>query len=887
MKIEIVGFGTTAVGPITGTGTSTLVQVKRGVVGSAATSHSAGDEVRIYKGSYNISGRNIHFVDPPRGNSQIKRDASNLEPEKADFTGRVYLRNNYDTNQIYDDISDQFTGIGATFTLTVGGANTTGIGSTGGNGILFINGIFQTPSSPNNPDNNFALDDYSTAGITSVIFSGITSADGSKYVTSTDYNSNQLPRGGVIVSLGSSGGLGYAPLVGAAVTATVSAGGTITGLSTALTGGSLGSGYNGLVSIGVSVYESGHTGAAATITATANVGAGGTLSFTIVGGGSGYSAPQIIVSEPTYEGLTIEGVSRLGFGQTTTTGVGLLVDVEVGAATTTGIGSDTFEVTNFKIARPGYAFRRGDIIRPVGLVTHSTLSSATSEFLLTVDDVYNDTIGAWQFGEFDYIDSIKNFQDGERTRFPLFYNDELISFEAEAGTRVNLANALLIVVNGVIQDPGVAYSFDGGTSFSFSEAPKPEDNIDIFFYRGTRNDDDQLITTINQTIKRGDLVQVYKNNSIRGTVTQDKRTVFDLSFSDKFETNLYSGNGIDETNFKPLAWIKQKVDRVINGEIVPKTRDSIEAQIFPTAKIINTIESSDTEIFVEDADLFDYDSATDFSGLIVAGSTDPVAAALTATVSTAGTITEYTIVSGGSGYTSTPTISVIAPPEIGVGVGTTATATATISNGTVTSVLVNNPGLGYTIAPQVLVSLPGPTYEEVSSIDVIQGFSGIVTGITTVNAQGIGTLAIQFNLHRSDVTNYTDLSVGYPIYIFDTQVGTGVTSVANNSLSVVGVGTTFVDNIYFIQELSSVGAAGSIVCYVDSGTSVVGIATTSNSDNPVGRFSWGRLAGISRATSPVSIAVTGNTVDVGLTTFPTIQRRGIGLRDGGALPKTI
>ena len=126
-----------------------------------------------------------------------------------------------------------------------------------------------------------------------------------------------------------------------------------------MTGGSLGSGYNGLVSIGVSVYESGHTGAAATITATANVGAGGTLSFTIVGGGSGYSAPQIIVSEPTYEGLTIEGVSRLGFGNTTTTGVGLLVDVEVGAASTTGIGSDTFEVTKFKI--------EGDLRREVSM----------------------------------------------------------------------------------------------------------------------------------------------------------------------------------------------------------------------------------------------------------------------------------------------------------------------------------------------------------------------------------------------------------------------------------------------------------------------------------------------------------------------------------------
>ena len=889
MKIISVGIGTTAVGPITGIGQSSLVEVKRGVVGSAATSHSAGDEVRIYRGSYNISGRNIHFVDPPKGNTSVKKDVSNLEPAKSDFTGRVYLRNNYDTNQIYDDISNQFTGIGATFTLTVGGANTTGIGSTGGNGILFINGIFQTPSTANNPDNNFSLNDESTVGVTSVTFSGITSTDGTKYLSNTDYNANQLPRGGVIVSLGSSGGLGYAPLVGAAVSAVVGAGGSIAGFTTALTGGSFGSGYNGIVSIGVSVHESGHTGAAAVVSATALVGAGGSLSLIVVGnGGSGYSNPEVIVSEPTYEGLEIEGISRLGFGNTTLTGVNLLVDIEVGAATTSGIGSDTFEVSNFKIARNGYGFRKGDIIRPVGLVTHSTLSSATSEFLLTVDDVYNDSIGAWQFGEFDYIDSIKNFQDSSRTRFPLFYNDELISFEAQEGTQVNLANALLIVINGIIQDPGVAYFFEGGTSFSFIEAPKPEDNIDIFFYRGTRNGDDQLVTSINQTIKRGDLVQVYKNNAINGTISQNKRTVFDLSFSDKFETNLYSGNGIDETNYKPLAWTKQKIDKIINGEIVYKSRDSIETQVFPTAKIINTVESSDTEVFVENLKLFDYDSASDFSGLIVSGSTDPVAAAITATVSTAGTITGYTISSGGSGYTSIPTISVVAPPEVGVGVGTTATATATISAGAVSSILVNNPGLGYTIAPQVIVSLPNPTYENISSIDVIQGFSGIVTGITTVNAQGIGTLAIQFNLHRLDsISNYNNLVVGYPIYIYDTSVGNGVTSIANNDLSVVGVGTTFVDNVYFIQEISNVGLAGSIVCYVNSGTSVVGIATTSNSSNPVGRFSWGRFAGISRSSSPVSIAVTGNTVDVGLTTFPTIQRRGTGLRDGGALPKNI
>ena len=51
------------------------------------------------------------------------------------------------------------------------------------------------------------------------------------------------------------------------------------------------------------------------------------------------------------------------------------------------------------------------------------------------------------------------------------------------------------------------------------------------------------------------------------------------------ETNLYTGGGIDENNFKPLSWTKQKVDKIIANEIVSKSRDSIEAQIYPTAKL--------------------------------------------------------------------------------------------------------------------------------------------------------------------------------------------------------------------------------------------------------------------------------------------------------------
>jgi len=901
MKIINVGFGTTNVGPITNNGNFPLVEVIRGSVGSSTTSHTDSTEARIYRGSYNIVGNNIFFTESPRGNPQIEKDSSNLRFETSDFTGRVFLRNNYTTNQIYDDISNQFTGIGRTFTLTVGGANTVGLGSTGGNGILFINSVFQTPTTRNNPNNNFRIIENSTLGISSVVFSGITSANTLDIFTSEfDVNQNQTPRGGIIISLGSSTGLGYAPLVGAAVTAVVGAGGSIVSVGLGTTD-NRGSGYNGIVSIGVSVYESGHTGVAASIRA--SVGAGGTLSFNVITGGTGYTNPKIFVSEPSYENLTVTGVSRLGVGATTKTGVGLLLNVEVGVTSTAGIGSTYFGVTKFNISRQGYSFQRGDVFKPVGLVTDSRLVSPLSEFKLNVIDTFTDSFAAWQFGEFNYIDSIKNYQDGIRTRFPLFYNSELLSFEIAEGSQVNLSNALLIVINGVIQDPEVAYQFDGGTSFVFTTAPKPEDNVAIFFYRGTAGDDSILITDINETIKRGDTVQVLKNNSIFGTKTQNKRTVFDLSFSDKFETNLYSDQGVDTQNYKPLSWIKQKVDRRINGEDVYKTRDSIESLVYPTAKVIKNFSSTDTDIFVDDAQFFNYGSPTQFNALVFSGTADPVSAAVTAIVSAAGTIQSLSITNPGSGYSgASVTVKIAAPltvgiltslPMGGIGIGTTATATIAVSaTGSLTTpITITNPGLGYStgIVPRVIVPLPDPTYENITNISLtnVNGFSGIITGITTTTGSGGNPLALKFYIEAPPATNYSLLQPGYPIYIFDTRVGKGVTSIDSSNLSVVGVGSTFLDNIYYIHQISSSGTTGIITCNIKSDTSVVGLTSSGSISNPVGKFSWGKLSLFTRSSSPISIGVSGNTIDVGLSTFPTIQRRGTGLRDTGALPKKL
>ena len=43
-----------------------------------------------------------------------------------------------------------------------------------------------------------------------------------------------------------------------------------------------------------------------------------------------------------------------------------------------------------------------------------------------VGNTYSDTFGAWQFGQFDYIDSIKDLQNGSRKRFELRYDGELL-----------------------------------------------------------------------------------------------------------------------------------------------------------------------------------------------------------------------------------------------------------------------------------------------------------------------------------------------------------------------------------------------------------------------------------------------------------------------------
>ena len=1144
MKIEQVGFASVVNGIINdaddvaaGIATLPVVKVQRGVLGISASSHAANDEVRIHRGSFNIVDSSVYFIEPPKGNTRSRRDDANLPFVKAKFSGRTFLRSNYTTNMLFDDVSDSFTGIGKTYSLTVGGANTSsGIGV--GNGILFINGVFQTPLTTNNSGHNYEFQADTVAGISTVEFTGITSENGQFIVSDSDINQNQVPRGGLIVSLGSTPGLGYAPLVGAKASLFKNAAGAITsvvgiattsgvnyGISTAvydnitgiitvttdkvhgfslgqpntvqlkdlefscvgysgvtttifqdherplfLTGivsertfevqagpstivhtyvgggnafeffedNTFGSGYRGgTVAIGVTdlayehkfvsagigsirrttfngaqytatnaVYEShsglltltipnhnlttsntvgidtgglvfkcskdgffgnhpyprglsitsnpngdpiagiqtairettnntitifvgqgGGGGTGADITAT--VGVGGTLAFNIVSAGTSYVNPRLIVPEPTYENVPVVGVSRLGIGATTDTGENLLLNIKVGASdTTVGIGSTLFEISEFSIARPGHSFKVGDKFKPVGLVTSKHLSAPIQEFELEVVKIFRDKFSAWQFGEIDFIDSIENLQNGSDVRYPLFFNGQLLSFEIDKNNAdsalIDLDAVLIIFVNGVLQTPKTSYQFEGGSTFTFTEAPDPEDKVDIFFYKG-QDGVDVEIKDIQETIKIGDRLRVTRNENIGITTSQDSnRIVKEILSADLIETDVYTGKGIDVNDEKPVRWEKQKVDVILNGEIIPKTRPVLEPQIYPTAKIIADLSTTDgpgTEpedgIFVDDSFPFLYEkeryneSGDDqVDALISSGQGEvSVAAAATAIVASDGTISSIVMTEKGERIFSTPIVKIAAPHEVGVGIGTTATATANISStnfGSVQSITITNSGFGYTHSapPGVIIELPTFETEKITTITNVEGYTGIITGISPVTTSGQKGIKFMFRAVKPDNNgelvdeSVTKLKVGYPILVTDTSVGTGLTSVNGHNNSVVGIGTQFLDNIYVVRSFSNKDSNnGEIVCDVKNNSNTSGINSTGFYNGtqgqtiPLGLINWGRIYGndLNRSSNPISIGVTGLTVDVGLTTFPTIQRKNYvitsvrGVRSSGSI----
>ena len=239
VKIESIGVGNT-----------NTLRVRRQWMGTNLAGHSTSSLVTKVNGNYNIVENQLNFVEAPYGkiplssttNAPDDRDWTGISTSSS-FQGRTFMRSGvpntindtYYKNLVFDDISSKFNGINKDFDLKSNGSNITGIATE--NAVILVNDVFQGPILNYNLNENL--------GITSIQFTGTASS-------TTDANITQLPLGGVILSVGSTEGTGYQPLVAAGGTAVVSVGGTI--LSIGL--GNTGSGYrSGVQTVGVSIQQ--------------------------------------------------------------------------------------------------------------------------------------------------------------------------------------------------------------------------------------------------------------------------------------------------------------------------------------------------------------------------------------------------------------------------------------------------------------------------------------------------------------------------------------------------------------------------------------------------------------------------------------------------------
>jgi hypothetical protein len=151
---------------------------------------------------------------------------------------------------------------------------------------------------------------------------------------------------------------------------------------------------------------------------------------------------------------------------------------------------------------------------------------------------------------------------------------------------------------------------------------------------------------------------------------------------------------------------------------------------------------------------------------------------------------DYTILNGGTGYTSNPTVTVY-------GGGGTATATAKVKNGSVTELTIS-PGSGYALNDQPIIYFTGggsdnqavavpvvsTTTGSVSAVTILNGGSGY-TAASTITFSGTGGSGA-----AATITGLTSTGGGAITSIAITQGGSGYTGVVTATAS-VGTGAVF------------------------------------------------------------------------------------------------
>jgi len=463
-----------------------------------------------------------------------------------------------------DDISNQFNGTQKEFTLNQNGSNITGIATD--TGIILVKDIFQTPGSTN----QYTMSE--NAGITSISFVG------SAVSNTSDIRTSTVPVGGVIVSVGSTEGFGYQPLVAAGGTAAVSIAGTIQSISI----GNSGSGYRpGAQTVNVGVATTSLTGSNRLNIGTASISGGHIVSVAITNPGTGYTStepPLVIFDDP----LSYSNIPLVYSSSSSGNGSGAKVNIVVGQGSS---------VIDFEISNTGFGYGNDETLTvsiggTVGIPTDIT--KTFQEFQITVDEIATDEFTGWSVGQLQVMDNIEQFINGSRTNFPIELNGVVTSIVAGRGSKVNVQDVLLVFVNNILQVPGEGYIFNGGSQIEFTEAPKIGDSVEIIFYKGT-GDQDVVLREVLETVKQGDTLQIVSDDPF---LKEDVRSVDLITGTDVAETNTYSGPGnIQNTALlRPVIWCRQTEDKFINEQEVGKDREIYEPLVNPTAHILRMLE---------------------------------------------------------------------------------------------------------------------------------------------------------------------------------------------------------------------------------------------------------------------------------------------------------
>lgn len=785
MKISSVGVGSTM-----------FVEVQRPYMGTQISTHSSNSLVTKLEGSYNIVGSRIYFSEAPYGPIF---DATYGDVDiRSSFQGRAFLRSGipntnietYEKNYSFDNLTQYFNSSENNFELTSENNSITGISSL--NSVILINNIFQSP------ENDYILSEVGSAS--TISFTG--SATSALY----DPNNASVPRGGIIVSVGSSNGFGYQPLVSAGGTAIISIGGTVQSISI----GNSGSGYRPGIqkTIRVGVQTLSEETPNIEFIGTAIVSNGNIVSVAITNPGSGYNSsdpPKVIFDAPlSYSDLDL-------YYQYPNSGIGTQAKIDI----VVGQGSS---IIDFKIKNYGYSFNVGDIltISSGGLSGIPTDTSKSFEpFSIIVDRVYNDKFNGWTLGELQKLDDVDDMFDGVKRRFPLSDNGNQFAIISKSGSTIDLKSVLLVFINDVLQEPGVAYYFNGGSFIEFSEPPVEGSKCRILFYRGTPNID-VIDVDIEENIKIGDVLRIDSDNE---NLVQGNRLVSNIPLEDTVKTPLYNSSGIstNESLLRPIVWCKQRNDITIDGIQIGKDRPNYKSRTFPVCNLIQSVGVGSTQIFVDNVKTF-FDAENEnidneiINSVKIVDNRYTSQSIATAIVSSSGGIESIDIIDGGFGYQSSPDVSIQNP--IGVGNSGKSILSSQVSSGIVTQINITSSGFGYTTSnpPLVFIDIPEVKSEVIENVSYLGDF-GIITGIKATSVAYAST-ALELDLYipqdsylrNSSITNpvisESGLLENYYFKISNSKIGSGVISLRKDG-STIGIGTMKIDNIYQVISVST------------------------------------------------------------------------------------